>query len=78
MDLVTRSAYHAEQGHPEAPYILGVMYADGRGVPQDYVEAHMWLNLAASRLTAGEARENAVRGRDDVAGRMTPDDLSEA
>ena len=77
MDLVTRSAYHAEQGHAEAPYILGVMYADGRGVPQDYVEAHMWLNLAASRLT-GEARENAVRGRDDVARRMTPDDLSEA
>ena len=77
MDLVTRSAYHAEQGHAEAPYILGVMYADGRGVPQDYVEAHMWLNLAASRLT-GEARENAVRGRDGVAGRMTPDDLNEA
>ena len=25
------------------------MYADGRGVPQDNVEAHMWLNLAASR-----------------------------
>ena len=77
MDLVTRSAYHAEQGHPEAPYILGVMYADGRGVPQDYVEAHMWLNLAASRLT-GEKREGAVRGRDLVAGQMTPAQFAEA
>ena len=27
-------------------------YANGRGVPQDYVEAHKWLNLAASRADA--------------------------
>ena len=53
------------------------MYVGGEGVPQDDVQAHMWLNLAASRLT-GEDRESAVEGRDLVAGRMTPDDLSEA
>ena len=53
------------------------MYADGRGVPQDDVQAHMWFNLAASRLT-GEQREIAVRGRDSVADRMTPDQLADA
>ena len=37
----------------------------------------MWFNLAASRST-GQERERAVRGRDDVAGQMPPDDLSEA
>ena len=41
------------------------------------LQAHMWYNLAASRST-GETREEAVRGRDIVAGRMPPDDLSEA
>ena len=67
----------AESWHTRAQFNLGTMYADGLGVPQDHVQAHMWFNLAASRLT-GEPRENAVRRRDDVAGRMTPDDLSEA
>ena len=28
---------------------LGAMYAEGRGVPQDYVRAHMWFSLAAAR-----------------------------
>ena len=32
-------------------FFLGVMYDDGEGVPQDYVQAHMWCNLAASRRT---------------------------
>ena len=67
----------AAQGHARAQNNLGVMYADGRGVPQDDVQAHLWFNLAASRLT-GEQREIAVRGRDAAAGRMTPEDRSEA
>ena len=67
----------AEQGDACAQSNLGVMYANGQGVPQDYVQAHMWYNLAASRLT-GEARENAVRNRDRVAGLMTPDQLADA
>jgi len=67
----------AEQGDAEAQYNLGVMYSDGRGVPQDDVQAHMWYNLAASRST-GEARENAVQGRDLVAGQMTPAQVADA
>jgi len=53
------------------------MYADGRGVPQDDVKAHMWFNLAASRLT-GKLRDNAVGGRDRVADRMDPTQIAEA
>ena len=35
---------------------LGIMYYHGRGVPQDYVQAHKWLNLAASRFLPSERR----------------------
>ena len=59
------------------------MYARGIGVPQDDVRAHMWLNLAVSGRSGNtglsdETRELAVRKRDIVAGRMTPDYRSEA
>ena len=39
--------------------------------------AHMWLNLAASKLT-GERREQTVDLRDLVAERLTPAALMEA
>ncbi len=58
-------------------YNLGLMYMNGEGVPQDDVTAHIWLNLAASRLT-GELREPAVEARDDLAERLTPEGRSEA
>ena len=53
------------------------MYANGESVPQDNVEAHMWLNLAVSR-SSGADHERWVATRDRVAERMTPADLSEA
>ncbi len=67
----------AEQGHAGAMTNLGAMYSQGRGVVQDYVQSHMWRNLAASRQT-GEDRELSVKARDAVASFMTADDLSEA
>jgi hypothetical protein len=36
----------AEQGNATAQYKSGVMYGNGLGVIQDYVEAHKWFNLA--------------------------------
>jgi TPR repeat protein len=30
------------------------MYDQGQGVPQDYVEAHKWINLAASHVTGDD------------------------
>jgi len=67
----------ADQGYAAAQYNLGTMYGTGTGVPQDYVQAHMWMNLAASRTT-GEDRENAVEMRDLSEGRLTPAALNEA
>ena len=66
----------AERGLAEAQYSLGSLYADGRGVPQNFMAAHMWLNLAASRLL--EQREKAVELRDQIAELMSREDLSEA
>ena len=47
----------AKQGDATAQFNFGVMYYNGRGVPQDYVQAHMWWNLAASRTSGESAKE---------------------
>ena len=44
--------------------------ADGAGVPQDYVEAHMWTDLAAAQIS-GEDRDMWVKNRDANAAMMT-------
>jgi TPR repeat protein len=56
------------------------MYFNGQGVPQDYILAHMWYNLAASRFSADEKdkRDQAIEGRGRVAKLMTPAQIAEA
>ena len=71
-------ALAAEQDNARAQNNLGVMYGLGQGVPQDYVQAHMWLDLAVSRLPPGIDRDTAVKGRDWVAAQMTPAEIAEA
>ena len=39
----------ANQGDARAQLSLGLMYANGRGVPQDYKEALVWLRKAAAQ-----------------------------
>ena len=72
----------AEQGLAGAQLYVGLMYAKGHGVPKDNVMGHMWLNLAASRLTGefldGKPRDLAVVARDVVAKMLTPAQLAEA
>ncbi len=68
----------AEQGNGDAQYNLGIMYKNGQGVTQDFVQAHMWFNLAASSVPPGEDRDQAVKNRDIIAEKMTPAHLSEA
>ncbi len=63
----------AEQGHAAAQYNLGLMYANGKGVPQDFIQAHMWLNLAAAQSV-----ELGRKNRDIIAKDMTPADISKA
>ena len=65
------------KGHAGPQYNLGFMYTNGRGVPQDDVQAHTCYNLAASRPT-GKLHDNAVGGREAVAGLMNPTQIAEA
>ena len=43
----------ADQGHAYAQYNLGLMYANGYGVPEDDAEAVRWYRLAADQGHAG-------------------------
>ena len=63
----------ANEGDRRAMLALGRLYLQGLGVLQDYVEAHKWLNLAASR---GEAA--ALAERDALSAKMTPAQMATA
>ncbi len=63
----------AEQGDARAQYNLGLLYANGEGVPQDFVQAHLWYSLAATR---GDT--DAQNNRDIVTKRMTREQIAEA
>ena len=63
----------AAQGYADAQNNLGVMYAEGTGVPQDYIQAHMWFNLSAA-----QGDESGRKNRDMLAEQMTPADISKA
>ena len=63
----------ADQGNAHAQFNLGAMYANGQGVPQDYVRAHMWFNLSAA-----QGNQGAAKNRDIAARRMTPAQIAEA
>ncbi len=67
-----------KEGIADAQHNLGLMYGNGQGVPEDYVQAHMWFNLAASRYPPGEYRDISVKSRDIVVEKMTPAQISEA
>jgi TPR repeat protein len=63
----------ALQGHGDAQGNLGVMYAKGEGVTQDYKIAHMWFNVAAA---AGNSI--AAKNREAMTQKMNPQEISEA
>ena len=46
----------AEQGDAEARFQLGHCYFNGKGVPQDYVQAAIWYRIAAEQGHAGAQR----------------------
>lgn len=56
------------------------MYFTGQGLAPDYIRAHMWLNLADSRLPAMDAkyRGAARQIRDHVARLLSPEALARA
>ena len=39
----------AEDGNVDAQYALGLMYAEGRGIKQDEIQAYIWLSRAVEQ-----------------------------
>ena len=73
VEALTQWRVAASAGDRRAMLALGRLYLKGLGAPQDYVLAHMWFNLAASR---GEM--TALKERDALAAKMTPAQRAEA
>ena len=63
----------AAAGDGRAMLALGRLYLQGLGAIQNYVEAHKWFNLAASRGGA-----EALAERDALAAKMTPQQIAAA
>ena len=63
----------AEQGNAKAQLLLGLKYAEGEGVPEDYVKGYAWYNLAAA-----QGDETAHILKDSLREKMTADQVAEA
>ena len=63
----------AEQGDAGAQYNFGVAYYNGRGVPEDYVQAYAWTSIAAT-----QGNENAKKNKGIVKKQMTPAQIAKA
>jgi len=40
----------AEQGNANAQFLLALMYDSGAGVPQDFVQVHVWYTITMARI----------------------------
>jgi len=63
----------AERGDMDAQYAAGLIYAEGRGVDPDLVQAYFWLTRA---LEQGDA--DAEKLRRYVAAQMRDDEFAQA
>ena len=63
----------AEQGIAGAQYNLGLMYATGRGVPQNHARAYLWFSMAAA-----QGNEGASEMRDLTSEKLTTEALNNA
>lgn len=63
----------AEFGAAEALYDLGLLYSVGQGVDQDFIQAHKWFNLAATR-----GMKSAQVDRAEIAGDMSNNEIATA
>ncbi len=54
-------------------FALGMEYCMGKIVPQDYIAAHKWFNIAALK-----GNENAKLYRCEISREMSPSQIAEA
>jgi hypothetical protein len=77
-DMVQAAAWYrkaAEQGDVGAQATLGVLYSMGQGLPQNYVEAYYWLDLAAQ--VKGPNQEKYAANRQMIGTHITADELAD-
>ena len=63
----------ALRGEADAQYALGLVYAEGRGVPADLAQAHFWLTLA---IEQGDRDADLLRNI--IGSRMTEEEFEAA
>jgi len=73
LGTVMEAEIAARGGAAEQLFNLGMLYAIGRDVPQDFVAAHKWFNLAAMR-----GNQEAKARRAEVALEMSPAQIADA
>ena len=72
--IIAKCLAAAAQGDLNAFFDLGVAFSTGsNGLQCDFVEAHKWFNLAASR-----GHDEAAWCRSDIADEMTAREIAEA
>lgn len=64
----------AQQGNAMGQITLSQRYFNGEGVPQDYVMAHMWLNIAMQNGMREQASQELARFET----RMSRDQIADA
>ncbi len=67
----------AERGNALAQLLLGMKYYDGRGVPQDYVLAYMWVDIAVANADKSK-QKTYIEIRELVAKQMTIGQVDDA
>jgi len=68
-----------KEGNPRVLYNVGLMYANGLGIPKDdYVEAYRWFEISANRADDPREKKKAERMRDMVGLELTPEQQIEA
>ena len=67
-----RVAAEQEDADAQVRDMLASMYYHGKGVPQDFVEAYAWFSVAT------RGWHSAVVHREEVAGKLTPEQLLQA
>ena len=65
----------ADQGDATAQGTLGTLYSMGQGVPQSYVEAYYWLDLAAA--VRGPRQAQYAANRQMIGTHITADELAD-
>lgn len=72
-DEAARLLTEAERGDVDAQYAMGLIYAEGRGLPLDEARAYLWLTLAGQ-----QGDEDALMLRRMVVLRMNDAQFEEA